>query len=204
MLLQELFQFFKELFTTLFAFFHDHKGLGDRAFVWIGNADHTRFSYRRVLLDGLFHLSRTDAVAGTLDHVVFAGYEADVAIILEKDSVSHLIPAIDHALLLRLEQPFVFYIRLPVEGTRGTFENHAADLVGLAIITLFINDPHLDAGQRFADGIWDGLRIHGVGCDEMEHLSAAESFPDGLAGKFLPPFQSFGTEGITTRGVETH
>ena len=103
MLLQESLQFFEKLVTALMTLFQYQKGLGDLTFVRIGETDHTRLRNRRVLFQGLFHFGGADTVAGTLDHVVFAGDKANVAVFSHEHRVSHLVPANDHALALGVE-----------------------------------------------------------------------------------------------------
>ena len=91
-----------------------------------------------------------------------------------------------------------------VDDARGAFEDHTADLIRFTVIPFGINHPHLNPGQRFADGVGPRLGVHGVGCYQMEHFGAAQTFPDGQAGQFLPCRQGFGTQSVAAGGVKTN
>jgi hypothetical protein len=115
-----------------------------------------------VLGDGFLHFGRADPVPGALDHVVFPGHKEDVAILIHVNGVAHLVPAVQHTLFLGLDESLIVHIWIPVKGTRGSLENHAAHVTRFAIVAGRIHNPDFHAGESFANGIGDRLRIHGV------------------------------------------
>ena len=203
MLFQELQELSRKLVVSLTPSFEHHNRLDDLPFLRIGNTHNTNLGNLRMLGDGIFNLRWSDAVPGAFDHVIFTGDKKDVAIFAHRNGIAHLIPTVDHPFLLRFQKPFVAYIRLPIESSRRSLQDHTACFIGFAFFPHRTDHLHLNARQCFTDGVGDRLGVHRIRGYQMQHFRPTQTFPYRLAGKCLPALQGFSTERIPTRSIKT-
>src|SRR5215471_6885105 len=71
----------------------DHEGLDDLSSERVGNADRRGLGNRRVIQDGALDLERPDAVARTLDYVIGATLEPEVAVRISPSEITDGHPA---------------------------------------------------------------------------------------------------------------
>src|SRR5512132_1078830 len=167
-------------------------GLDQLAALGVGLADHRRLGHRRVLDQGRLDLEGADAVGGRGDHVVVAGDEPEVAVLVHVGAVPGVVEVAPEGGRGRLGV-------VPVAGEqpdrplRADPDSHVALLAGAEDPALVVDHDHVEAGDRLAHRARPDLQAAEVG-HQVDGLGLAVAVVDGQPGGVAPDLDHLGVE----------
>jgi hypothetical protein len=154
-----------------------HEGLDDHAAHLVALADHAAFGHGRVREQAVLDLGRAHVVAGGDDHVVVARLVVEVAVLVLREGVAGVVPAVADV------GGLAFVVHVAAAG--GADHGQAADGAARHLVVVLVHHLGLVAGHHLADGA--GAHVGARGRDvDVEHLGAADAVQHLDAGGLLP------------------
>src|ERR1039457_7504917 len=125
--------------------------------------------------NGDLNLLRSDAVTRTLDNVVLARHEPEVAVLIDIYEVTGQIPTLGG------DGTLLFLGIAPIDRARGSASHKVADLADGGLLPLFVYNLQLVARYGFAEGGGFYLTTDHLAGGKAHHLRRAPPPPQ------LPP-----------------
>ena len=153
----------------------------------------------RMRHQGAFHLKRTDAVAGTLDHIVDTAFEPVITVFIAPGHIAGMIDAVVPGLTGKFFVTIVFLEE--ADGLTVTDAHH--DLALLTVLaTGAVGTQQVDVILGVGHTHAAGLRLHpGEGAERHGGLRLSEAFHHLDAGLLVELVEHGGIQGLAGGGA---